>query len=101
MNSKEMMDIFAENAYVRTGGSPEELRCAEYIREKCAQMGLQAEIVPFPVDMAAIQEAVLTVDGREIPCKGYLCAGSAEVTAPFYYLRDTSAASLPQCKGKS
>ncbi|MBQ3543193.1 MAG: Zn-dependent exopeptidase M28 [Oscillospiraceae bacterium] len=100
MNSKEMMDIFAENAYVRTGGSPEELRCAEYIREKCAQMGLQAEIVPFPVDMAAIQEAVLTVDGREIPCKGYLCAGSAEVTAPFYYLRDTSAASLPQCKGK-
>ena len=100
MNAKEIMNIFAENAYVRTGGSPEELRCAEYIREKCAQMGLQAEIMPFPVDMATMQEAALFVDGQEIPCKGYLCAGSGEVEAPFYYLRDTSAASLPQCKGK-
>ena len=100
MNTKEIMDIFADNAYVRMGGSPEELRCAEYIRGKCAQMGLQAEIVPFPVDMATIQEAVLTVDGQEIPCKGYLCAGSAEIEAPFYYLRDTSVASLSQCKGK-
>jgi len=100
MNPKEIMQIFKDNAYVRTGGSPEELRCAQYIREQCAQMGLQAEIVPFPVDMATIQEAALLVDGQQIPCKGYLCAGSAEVEAPFYYLRDSSPASLPQCKGK-
>ena len=100
MNPKEIMQIFADNAYVRTGGSQEELRCAEYIREKCAQMGLQAQIMPFPVDMATIQEATLTVDGQEVTCKGYLCAGSAEVEAPFYYLRDTSAVSLAQCKGK-
>ncbi|MBO5892375.1 MAG: Zn-dependent exopeptidase M28 [Oscillospiraceae bacterium] len=100
MNTKEIMQIFEDNAYVRTGGSDQELRCAEYIREKCAQMGLKAQITPFPVDMATIQAAVLTVDGQEIPCKGYLCAGSGEVTAPFYYLRDTSPASLPQCKGK-
>ena len=100
MNPKEIMQIFADNAYVRTGGSEEELRCAEYIREKCAQMGLQAQIVPFPVDMATLQEASLTVDGQEITCKGYLCAGSGEVEAPFYYLRDTSPVSLAQCRGK-
>ena len=100
MNPKEIMQIFADNAYVRTGGSQEELRCAEYIREKCAKMGLEATITAFPVDMATIQEATLTVDGQEIPCKGYLCAGSGEVEAPFYYLRDTSAVSLAQCKGK-
>ena len=100
MNTKEIMNIFADNAYVRMGGSPEELRCAEYIRGKCAQMGLEASIVPFPVDMATIQEAVLTVDGQQIPCKGYFCAGSGEVEAPFYYLRDSSSASLPLCKGK-
>ena len=100
MEAKQIMQIFEENAYVRTGGSPEELRCAQYIREACAQMGLEALIISFPVDMATIQEATLTVDGQEIPCKGYLCAGSGEVEAPFYYLRDTSMASLPQCKGK-
>ena len=100
MNPKEIMKIFEDTAYVRMGGSQEELRCAEYIREACAKMGLEATITPFPVDMATIQEATLTVDGQEIPCKGYLCAGSGEVESPFYYLRDTSPASLPQCKGK-
>ena len=82
MDAKSIMKIFRETAYVRTGGSPEELRCAQYIREQCAQMGLQANIVPFPVDMGTIQEAALLVDGQQIPCKGYLCAGSAEVEAP-------------------
>ena len=100
MNPKEIMQIFEDTAYVRMGGSQEELRCAEYIREACAKLGLEAQIISFPVDMATIQEATLTVDGQEVTCKGYLCAGSAEVEAPFYYLRDTSPASLPQCKGK-
>ena len=100
MDASKIMNIFEETAYVRMGGSQEELRCAEYIREACAKLGLEAQITSFPVDMATIQEATLTVDGQEVTCKGYLCAGSAEVEAPFYYLRDTSPASLPQCKGK-
>jgi len=100
MDTKQIMTILEDTAYVRTGGSEQELRCAEYIREQCARLGLQADIVPFPVDMATVQEAVLTVDGQQIPCKGYLCAGSGEVEAPFYYLRDSSPISLSQCAGK-
>ena len=63
-------------------------------------MGLTAELEPFDVDMANIKKAVLTVDGKEITCKGYLCAGSGEVEAPLYYLTDTDRQSLAQCKGK-
>ena len=100
MKTNDIMKIFEETAYVRTGGSAEELRCAQYIQEKCAQMGVNAQIVPFEVDMANIHKAVLLVDGQEIPCKGYLCAGNGEVEAPFYYLRDSSPVSLAQCKGK-
>ena len=100
MDAKQIMQIFADTAYVRMGGSMEELKAAEYLKEKCAQLGLNAEIVPFDVDMATIQEAKLLLDGEEITCKGYFNAGNAELEAPFYYLRSTDKFSLSQCKGK-
>ena len=100
MNANQIMKIFEDTAYVRMGGSAEELRCAEYLKEQCAQMGLQARIEPFAVQMATIQEATLIVDGESITCKGYLNAGNAEVEAPFYYLPSTDAHSLSGCKGK-
>lgn len=100
MNAKRVNQIFKDTAYVRVGGTAEELKCAEYLVEQCAQFGGKARIEPFAVDMATIKEAVLTVDGKEIPCKGYFNSGSATVEAPFYYLANTDAYSLSQCKGK-
>ena len=100
MNAKEIMKIFKETAYVRTGGSDAELRCAKYLVDCCANLGLKAEIEEFAVDMAAMQEAVFEADGISITCKGYLNAGSGEVEAPFYYLRSTDDYALSQCKGK-
>ena len=100
MDAKQIMKIFEDTAYVRMGGSMEELKAAEYLRDCCARMGLKAEIQSFDVDMATMQQAVLTVDGAEIPCKGYLNAGTATVEAPFYYLRGTDKYSLSQCRGK-
>lgn len=100
MNAEQIMKIFADTAYIRTGGSPEELRTAQYLQDKIAGLGLKAEIVPFDVPMSRIQEAVLQVDGVDVTCKGYLCAGSGEVEAPFYYLRDSSPYALSQCRGK-
>ena len=100
MDANKIMKIFGETAYVRMGGSPEELKTAEYLKAQVAELGLEAEIRPFDVDMATIEEAKLLVDGEEITCKGYLCAGSHEVEAPFYYLRSTDPHSLSQCKGK-
>ncbi len=101
MDEKEIMQIFADTAYVRTGGSGEERRCAEYIAEKCrALTGREAALEPFDVDMAVIRAARFTVDGQEVPCKGYLCAGSGTVQAPLYYLPNTDPASLAGCRGK-
>lgn len=100
MDANKIMNIFGDTAYVRMGGSPEELKTAEYLKAQVAELGLEAEIRPFDVDMATIGEAKLLVDGEEITCKGYLCAGSHEVEAPFYYLRSTDPHSLSRCKGK-
>ena len=100
MDAKQIMKLFEDTAYVRMGGSEEELRCAEYLKQCCKEMGLEANLESFSVDMATMQEAVLLVDGKEIPCKGYLNAGSGEAEAPLYYLRNTDAYSLSLCKDK-
>ena len=96
----DIMKIFADTAYVRMGGSAEELRCAEYLKEQVAALGLEATIESFPVQMANIEEATLVVDGKEIPCKGYRNAGSHEVEAPLYYLSSNDPYALSKCKGK-
>ena len=100
MNIQKINQIFADTAYVRMGGSAEELKCAEYLAGLCAEFGGKAELQSFPVGMAKIKEARLFADGVEIPCKGYLIAGNAEIEAPFYYLANTDAYSLSLCKGK-
>ncbi len=100
MNNKALKQIFKDTAYIRMGGSPEELRCAEYLQAKCRELGLDARLEAFEVDMATIQAATLYIDGQEIPCKGYLCAGNGEVEAPLYYLTGKDAYSLSQCQGK-
>ena len=42
MNEKKIMKLFRETAYVRMGGSAEELRCAEYLKEQVAALGMEA-----------------------------------------------------------
>ena len=100
MNTQKIMKIFEDTAYVRMGGSDAELKCAEYIKGLCAEMGLEAKIEDFEVDMANIKTAHLYADGEEITCKGYLLCGSGEVEAPLYYLTNTDKYSLSLCRGK-
>ncbi|MBO5981908.1 MAG: M28 family peptidase, partial [Clostridia bacterium] len=100
MNTQKIMKIFEDTAYVRMGGSEAELKCAEYIKGLCAEMGLKAEIEDFEVSMATIKTAKLYADGEEITCKGYMLCGSGEVEAPLYYLTNTDKYSLSLCKGK-
>ena len=100
MNSQQIMRIFEDTAYVRMGGRPEEKKTAEYLCQKVAELGLEASVEPFEVPMGDMEEAFFQADGVSIPCKGYMCCGSGEVEAPFYYLRSTDAWSLSQCKGK-
>ena len=100
MDAKHIMKIFEDTAYVRMGGSQEELRAAKYLQERCAALGLEARIEEFEVDMATMEKAEFLADGVSITCKGYFNAGSSVVEAPFYYLRSTDAYSLSQCKGK-
>ena len=100
MTVKKIMQIFRDTAYVRTGGSAEELKCAEYLVSKCAEIGVEAKILPFKVDLAEMRRAELYIDGKPTACRVYLLCGSGEAEAEIYYLRNTDAYSLSQCRGK-
>lgn len=100
MNAENIMKVFSDTAYIRVGGRPEEKKAAEYLRQQVVEFGLEAALELFDVPLGDIEEAMLLVDGVSIPCKGYMCAGSSTVEAPFYYLRTSDAWSLRQCKGK-
>ena len=100
MNAEKIMKVFSDTAYIRVGGRPEEKKAAEYLRQQVVKFGLEAALEPFDVPLGDIEEATLLADGVSIPCKGYMCAGSSTVEAPFYYLRTNDAWSLRQCKGK-
>ena len=66
MNLNTIQTIINETAYVHMGGTPEELKCAEYLQKKCQELGFDTVLEPFTVPMAAIRTATLTVDGKEI-----------------------------------
>ncbi len=100
MEAKTISRIFNETAYVRMGGTPQELQTAKYLAAECAKFSCPAKLEPFQVDMATIKKAILEVDGKHIPCKGYFNSGSATVEAPLYYLKDTTPYSLSLCKGR-
>ena len=100
MNLKEINKIFNDTAYVRTGGSPDEKRAAEYIKSILKAKGLEAALEPFEVAMSDVHSATLTVCGKEISCKGYMLCGSGEIEAPIYYLRSDDRLSLSNCRGK-
>ncbi len=102
MTNEQVRKILVDTAYVRMGGSNEELKAAEYIKSVCAEMGMgEAVIEDFEVEMANIKEATLTVDGKQYPCKGYFNCGSGEISAPLFYLNNQEDRyQLSQCKGR-
>ncbi len=100
MDKNFIQKIFTDTAYIRTGGSPEELKTAEYIRDICRGFGTDPFIEDFDVQMATMHTDTLTVDGVSVPCKGYLNAGSHEVEAPLYYLTGKDKYALEGCRGK-
>lgn len=100
MKPEKIMKILADNAYVRTSGSEAEFRAANYIASVCAELGVQATVEPFDVELAEITHAAFYADGRAVPCKGFQCAGTGSVEAPLYYMPNCDALSLPGCRGK-
>lgn len=98
MELEWIRQILRENDFIHTSGTPEEKQVAENLRGYCEKLGVPAHLEGFPVQMAQVHEAELTVNGESIPCKGYKLCGSSEIEAPFVYLPNTDKASLARAR---
>ncbi len=100
MNAKTMKQIFRDTDFVHRSGTAEEKQVAEYLRERCAALGAEARLEPFPVPMAEIESAQLLADGKEVPCKGFFCCGSGETEGELYYMPGQDKVSVAGAKDK-
>ncbi|MBO4360365.1 MAG: Zn-dependent exopeptidase M28 [Eubacteriaceae bacterium] len=100
MDTKYVKKILKDTAYVRTGGSREEKKCAEYLAKRCEDLGARAWIEEFPVQAAKDLACTLKADGTQISCLGYRNCGSWDVEAKLYYMPDADRYSLSEAKGK-
>ena len=100
MKNNQIRTILRDLDYIRTGGSDEEFRAAEYLRDACLTLGAASSIEPFEVEMAEMLSARFSLDGKEIPCKGYLCCGSGSFEAPLCYLPNTDPVSMRCVRGR-
>ncbi|MBR3382375.1 MAG: Zn-dependent exopeptidase M28 [Clostridia bacterium] len=96
----DLMRIFSDTDYVHRSGTPEEQRAAEYLKARCEALGVPARIEGFRVPMAEMRGAKVTVDGREIPCRGFFNCGSGSVSAELLYMPSVDKVSLSAAKGK-
>ena len=100
MKPETVREILKQTDYIRVSGSEAEKKAAAYLKGLCEERGVAAFLEPFDVETAEIREAVLTADGKEIPCEGFRLCGSGSAEAPLCYLPNTDPASLVQAKGK-
>jgi len=100
MNTRALKKIFRDTDFVHRSGTPEELRVAQYLKERCEELGASARLESFPVPMAEIEEAKVFADGREIPCRGCFCCGSGEVEGELYYMPGVDKVSVAGAKDR-
>ena len=88
MDIKQLEQYFLDTAYIRTGGSKEELQCAKYLKEQCKKLGGKADYVTsenptdeeiwniqliMPADQAGLQHVTSHNCGK---CQTYCPIGS-------------------------
>ena len=100
MDQRAVKKILADTAYIRVSGTAEEARCAEYILDRCGQLGLHARLEHFPVNVYTAEAERLTVAGRDIPCRSYWGCADADVSAPLIYLDSFDPAGLKRCRDR-
>jgi hypothetical protein len=104
MKNYNSFELLNKMEYVRTGGSKEELQCANMLKEECEKIGVDAVIESFEVDGYEIKSASLVLDnGEEIECCGVGMSGSTSeegVTGEFVYVTSLADANIQELEGK-
>ena len=89
--------------FVRTGGSKEEEKAANLIKEEVAKLGGNAELEAFEIDGSNIKVAKLLIDGKEYECAGSGYSGNTPeegVEGEFIFISSEEDLNMHSLKGK-
>ncbi len=100
MNVRKIQKLINEGGFERVSGTPEEKRIAEYLLDRCLELGVEARIEEFDLPVTEIHSATLTADGEEIPCRGYERCGSGEIEGQLVYIPDFNRVNLAKVKDR-
>ncbi|MBQ8292826.1 MAG: Zn-dependent exopeptidase M28 [Bacilli bacterium] len=104
MNYKSF-DLLNKLYFVRTGGSLEELKAANLLKEECERLGVKAELESFKVDGYKVEQAkVKFLDpDMEIECAGVGMSSSTlpeGITGEFTYINSEADVEIQDVEGK-
>lgn len=98
------MNFLQNLNYVRTGGSKQELKAANYIKSELNKMGLKARLEDFDVQAAKIEKVSLEVVKpykAKIKCAGFMCAKNTKsLEKELYYYRGKDNTTCHDVKNK-
>ncbi|MEG1427504.1 MAG: hypothetical protein RSC76_07420 [Oscillospiraceae bacterium] len=106
LNQKAAFALLQKIAFVRTAGSPEELRCAKILQKECEAAGVKAEIEPFAIadwKPERVELQVLTPYQKSYTVTAYKCCGNTPregLTADFVYAENMTDVDLADIRGK-
>ena len=103
--SYKSFDLLKDLYFVRTGGSKEELKAANIIKEECEKLGVKAELESFKVDGCNIKKAELKFldPDMEIECEGVGMSSQTPeegLCGEFAYITSVTDAELQDVEGK-
>ena len=105
MEKYKSFELLEKISFVRTGGSEQELKAANILKEECEKLGVEAHLESFKVDGCKIHKAYLKfVDlDLEVECEGVGMSSQTPeegLTAPFIYVTSQVDAEFLDVKGK-
>lgn len=106
MNGNRMFELLTKIGYTRIGGSIEELKTAEILKEEIESLGATASIVPFEVNAYNIKEVSLQATNIDGDVKSFnvtaygSCGEDIDLDAPFYYFEGLDEVSKKLMKDK-
>lgn len=105
MNKYESFKLLEKLYFVRTGGSKEELKAANILKEECEALGVEACLESFKVDGCNIKKATLKCINPdfEIECAGVGMSSSTSeegIVAPLVYVTSLPDADILDVEGK-
>lgn len=103
INEKRQWQLLEKIGFSRVGGSKEEKKAAQILKETIEKTGNGAFIEEFEVDWQKVNKASLKTADKEYNVTAYYqCANTPEdgLRAPFYYLSTDNAVGIKNCEGK-